>query len=52
MFADGPVPFKFGDWTVVAGNQPYLGKLVNGDKVVTADVYGQAWSLITRNDGE
>ena len=52
MFADGPVPFKFGDWTVVAGNQPYLGKLVDGDKVVTADVYGQAWSLITRNDGE
>ena len=50
MLADGPIPFVMDGWTVVAGDKPYLGKLVNGDKIATADVYGQAWSLITRDD--
>lgn len=52
MLADGPIPFVFDGWTVIAGDQPYLGKMVKGNNVVTADVYGQAWSLITREDGQ
>jgi hypothetical protein len=52
MLADGPVPFILSGWTVVAGEKPYLGKLVKGNNVITADVYGQSWSLITREDGE
>jgi len=52
MLADGPVPFVLSGWTVVAGDKPYLGKLVKGNKVITADVYGQAWSLITRANDE
>ncbi len=52
MLADGPIPFTMGDWTVVAGDEPYLGKLVDGNRVITADVYGQAWSLITRDHEE
>lgn len=50
MLADGPVPFVMDGWTVIAGDKPYLGKLVNEDRVVIADVYGQSWSLITRED--
>jgi murein DD-endopeptidase MepM/ murein hydrolase activator NlpD len=52
MLADGPIPFVLSGWTAFAGEKPYLGKLVNGDDTVTADVYGQSWSLITRKDGE
>jgi len=52
MLADGPVPFILSGWTAVAGDKPYLGKLVKGNNVITADVYGQSWSLITREDGE
>jgi murein DD-endopeptidase MepM/ murein hydrolase activator NlpD len=50
--ADGPVPWVLSGWTVVAGDKPYLGKLVRGNQVVTADVYGQAKSLIVRDDGD
>jgi len=52
MLADGPIPFVMSGWTVIAGDVPYVGKLVKGNKVVTADTYGQAWSLISRDDGE
>jgi hypothetical protein len=52
MLADGPIPFTLSGWIVVAGEKPYLGKLVRGNNVITADVYGQSWSLITREDGE
>ena len=52
MLADGPIPFVLSGWTTIAGSKPYLGKLIKGNKVVTADVYGQAWSLITRDDGQ
>ncbi|MEP0807355.1 MAG: hypothetical protein HRF47_17890 [Chloroflexota bacterium] len=52
MLADGPIPFVLDGWTVVAGDKPYLGKLVNGGKTVIADVYGQSWSLITRDNDE
>jgi len=50
MLAGGPIPFMMDGWTVIAGDEPYIGKMVKGNNVVTADVYGQAWSLITRND--
>ena len=52
MIADGPIPFVMDGWTVLAGDKPYLGTMANGNKIVTADVYGQAWSLITRDDGQ
>jgi hypothetical protein len=50
MLADGPVPFVMDGWTVFAGDKPYLGKMVNGENTVIADVYGQSWSLIRRDD--
>jgi murein DD-endopeptidase MepM/ murein hydrolase activator NlpD len=50
MLADGPIPFVLGGWRVVAGDKPYLGKLINGDREIVADVYGQSWSLITRDE--
>jgi len=50
MLADGPVPFVLDGWTVLAGDEPYLGKMLKGNNVVTADVYGQAWSLISRDE--
>jgi murein DD-endopeptidase MepM/ murein hydrolase activator NlpD len=52
LHADGPIPFVLGGWTVIAGDKNYEGKLVRGNKVVTGDVYGQAWSLITREENE
>jgi len=52
MLADGPIPFVLSGWTVIAGNKPYLGKLVKGNRVITADVNGQSWSLIKREDDE
>jgi hypothetical protein len=52
MLADGPISFVLSGWTAIAGDKPYLGKLVKGNKVITADVYGQAWSLITREPDE
>ena len=52
MLADGPIPFVMDGWTVIAGDEPYLGKMIKGNNIVTADVYGQAWSLITRDDEE
>jgi hypothetical protein len=52
MLADGPIPFVLSGWTTIAGDKPYLGKLVKGNKVITADVYGQSWSLIKRENDE
>lgn len=52
MLADGPIPFVMDGWTVLAGDKPYLGTMVNGDRIITADVYGQAWSLVTRENGD
>jgi murein DD-endopeptidase MepM/ murein hydrolase activator NlpD len=52
MLVDGPLPFVLDGWTVVAGDRPYLGKLVKGDQTVIADVYGQSWSLITRENND
>jgi murein DD-endopeptidase MepM/ murein hydrolase activator NlpD len=51
--ADGPVPFVLSGWTAVAGDKPYQGKLVKGNRVITADLYGQLRALIFREvDGE
>jgi hypothetical protein len=52
MLADGPIPFVMDGWTALAGGEPYVGKMLKGNNIVTADVYGQAWSLITREDDE
>ncbi|MGE5464190.1 MAG: M23 family metallopeptidase, partial [Syntrophothermus sp.] len=50
MIADGPIPFVLSGWTAVAGDQPYQGKLVKGNKVITADLYGQLRAVIYRED--
>lgn len=50
--ADGPIPFVLSGWTVVAGERPYQGKLVKGDKEIIADLYAQLRSLIFREDDE
>lgn len=50
--ADGPIPFVLSGWTVIAGERPYQGKLVRGEQVITADLYGQARSLIYREADE
>jgi hypothetical protein len=50
--ADGPIPFILSGWTVIAGEKPYQGKLVKGDKVITADLYGQLRSQIFREEDE
>jgi murein DD-endopeptidase MepM/ murein hydrolase activator NlpD len=48
--ADGPIPFVLSGWTVIAGEKPYQGKMVKGNKVIVADVNGQARALIFRDD--
>ncbi len=50
MIADGPIPFVLSGWTTVAGAQPYQGKLVKGNRVITADLYGQLQAVIYRED--
>lgn len=50
--ADGPIPFVLSGWTVIAGEKPYQGKLVRGDKEIIADLYAQLRSLIYREDDE
>ncbi|RIK30219.1 MAG: hypothetical protein DCC56_07735 [Anaerolineae bacterium] len=52
IIADEAIPWVMSGWTIIAGDQPYLGKLVKGNQVVTADVYGQAKSLIVRKDDD
>lgn len=48
--ADGPIPFVLSGWTVIAGEKPYQGKMVKGNKVIVADVNGQSRALIYRED--
>jgi LasA protease len=50
MIADGPIPFVLSGWTTVAGAKPYEGKLVKGNRVITADLYGQLRAVIYRED--
>ncbi len=48
ILADGPIPMLLGGWTVHAGAQPYEGTMTRGGRIVTADPFGQAWSIIVR----
>ena len=48
VIADGPLPFVLSGWTVYAGEKPYQGKMVKGDKVITADLYAQSLAVILR----
>jgi hypothetical protein len=50
--ADGPIPFVLSGWTAFAGEKPYVGKLIKGDKIIPADVYGQSLALIYRQDDD
>jgi LasA protease len=51
--ADGPIPFVLSGWTAVAGDKPYQGTLVKGNRIITADVNSQLRALIYREeDGE
>ena len=50
--ADGPIPFIMDGWRVVAGEAPYKGKLVRGNEEVIADLLGQSWSSIIRDEDE
>ena len=52
VIADGPLPFMLSGWTVYAGEKPYQGKMVKGDRVITADLYGQSLAVILREDDE
>lgn len=49
---DGPTPWVMSGWTVVAGDRPYQGKLVQDERAITADVNGQAKSRIVRTDSD
>ncbi|MCL4825653.1 MAG: peptidoglycan DD-metalloendopeptidase family protein, partial [Anaerolineales bacterium] len=48
ILADGAIPFVLSGWTVHNGARPYQGTLTNGARTVTADPYGQSWSVIIR----
>ncbi|MBK9925730.1 MAG: hypothetical protein IPP66_10595 [Anaerolineales bacterium] len=52
IIADGPIPFVLDGWRVVDGDKPYQGSLVRDGESIKADIYAQAWSLITRKDDE
>ena len=52
ILADSALPFVLDGWTVHAGDKPYLGTLTRGARTVTADRYGQAWSVIIREENE
>lgn len=48
VIADGPLPFNLSGWTVVAGEKPYEGLLIKGDRTIIADPLGRSWSVIIR----
>jgi LasA protease len=52
VIADGPLRFVLSGWTVYAGEKPYEGKMVKGDKVITADLYAQSLAVIRRDDDD
>jgi LasA protease len=52
IIAGGPLPFVLSGWTVYAGDKPYQGKLVKGDKVITADLYSQSLAVVMRDDND
>ena len=52
ILADGALPFVLSGWTVYAGDKPYQGKLVKGDKVITADLYSQSLAVVLRDNND
>ena len=52
VIADGPLPYLLSGWRVYAGEKPYEGKLVKGDKVITADLYAQSLAVVLRENDE
>jgi murein DD-endopeptidase MepM/ murein hydrolase activator NlpD len=48
ILADGPLPFVLSGYTAKNGDAPYLGTLVNGDEVVTADPLASPKADITK----
>jgi LasA protease len=52
VIVDGPLPFVLSGWTVYAGEKPYHGKMVKGDRVITADLYSQSLAQIIREDDQ
>jgi LasA protease len=52
IIADSALPFVLSGWTVHAGAKPYQGTLTRGESIVTADPYGQVWSVIIRMSNE
>lgn len=50
--ASGPVPFNLGGWVAQAGDEPYQGTLVRGDKTITASTVSTSYSNITRTDDD
>jgi murein DD-endopeptidase MepM/ murein hydrolase activator NlpD len=52
IIADSALPFNLSGWTVHLGAKPYQGTLTRGESIVTADPFGQAWSVIIRLPNE
>jgi LasA protease len=48
ILADSAIPFVLSGWQAHAGTEEYAGTLTQGDLVITASVYGQPCSDITR----
>lgn len=48
VLADGPLPFVLSGWTVVAGEKPYEGLLIKGDRTIVADPLARSWSVVIR----
>lgn len=46
------LPFVLSGWTVNLGEKPYQGTLTRGARIVTANPYGQVWSVIIRLPNE
>jgi hypothetical protein len=49
---DGGLPFILSGWTIHLGAKPYQGTMTRGERIVTADPYGQIWSVIIRLSNE
>ena len=52
IIADSALPFILSGWLIHAGDIPYKGTMTNGTHLVTADPYGQVWSVIVRLPNE
>jgi murein DD-endopeptidase MepM/ murein hydrolase activator NlpD len=50
--AGGPLPFNLSGWAASAGEKPYQGVLIKGDKTVYSSVYGVFESRIVRERDE